>query len=266
MTFMPALVVLAASSLAMLAGFAVERRTRNAGIVDVIWASGLAASAVYYGFVGGGSTLARVLVALLGGLWGARLALHLALRVVREPEDGRYAYLRAHWDGDARKFLAFFLAQAALTALFSLPFLAAASNPGAEWTPWRTLALVVYVASVGGEALADRQLAAFRADPANRGRTCRAGLWRMSRHPNYFFEWTHWFAYVLLAVGAGGAFWLTLLGPVLMLVLLYRVTGIPFTEAQALRSRGDDYRDYQRTTSPFVPWFPRRTQSQRSSA
>lgn len=265
MTFAPALIVLGATTLAMLAGFAVERRTRNAGIVDVLWSAGMAASAIYYGVVAGGSPLARGLAALLGGIWGLRLALHLAIRVAREPEDGRYAYLRAHWHDDARRFLAFFLAQAVLTALLSLPFLAAASNPDDEWTVWRTLALLVYFASVGGEALADRQLAAFRADPANRGRTCREGLWRFSRHPNYFFEWTHWFTYVLLAVGAGHAFWLSLLGPALMLLMLYRVTGIPFTEAQALRSRGDDYRAYQRTTSAFVPWFPKHPDIRRSS-
>src|SRR5262249_38496991 len=99
----------------------------------------------------------------------------------------------------------------------------------------------------------------------NAGRTCRAGLWRYSRHPNYFFEWTHWFAYPLLAVGAGGVFWLSAIGPVIMLLMLYRVSGIPFTEAQALRSRGDDYRDYQRTTSAFVPWFPKAWPTDRSA-
>ena len=106
------------------------------------------------------------------------------------------------------------------------------------------------------EALADLQLKRFRADPANRGKVCDVGLWRWSRHPNYFFEWLHWFAYVLLAVGSP-VWYLTLIGPVLMLVSLLWVTGIPFVEAQSLRSRGDAYRDYQRRTSPFVPLPPR---------
>jgi steroid 5-alpha reductase family enzyme len=81
---------------------------------------------------------------------------------------------------------------------------------------------------------------------------CRAGLWRYSRHPNYFFEWVHWWAYVLI----GHAAPLTLLGPAAMLLFLFRVTGIPYTERQALKSRGEQYREYQRTTSRFVPWPP----------
>ena len=105
-------------------------------------------------------------------------------------------------------------------------------------------------------SLADRQLSAFKADPANRGRTCRQGLWRWSRHPNYFFEWVHWLAYVPLAWGS--SWWpATLLAPAIMLYLVTKVTGIPPTEAQSLRSRGEDYADYQRTTSAFFPWPPR---------
>ena len=99
--------------------------------------------------------------------------------------------------------------------------------------------------------------AAFREDPGNRGKTCRNGLWAWSRHPNYFFEWLHWFTYVLLAVGSH-TFLLSLAGPVVMLVFLDRVSGIPWTEAQALRSRGEDYRRYQQEVSAFFPWPPRR--------
>ncbi|MEP6881541.1 MAG: DUF1295 domain-containing protein, partial [Dokdonella sp.] len=108
------------------------------------------------------------------------------------------------------------------------------------------------------EWIADNQLAAHRTDPAMKGKTCRRGFWKYSRHPNYFFEWLHWFAYVFLAVGTGLG-WVTasLVGPGLMLSTLVWATGIPYTEAQALRSRGDDYRDYQRTTSVLIPWFPR---------
>jgi steroid 5-alpha reductase family enzyme len=111
---------------------------------------------------------------------------------------------------------------------------------------------------VAGEYLADHQLARFRADPANGGRTCRSGLWRYSRHPNYFFEWLHWFTYVALAAGSRLA-WVALSGPLVMYVFLRWVSGIPFTEAQALRTRGEDYRDYQRRTSMLFPWPPRRT-------
>jgi len=116
--------------------------------------------------------------------------------------------------------------------------------------------VLVWVIAVAGEALADAQLARYRSVPANRGRTCRVGLWRASRHPNYFFEWLHWWSYVLLATGSP-LWWATLIGPALMLYVLLKVTGIPATEAQAVLSR-PDYAEYQRTTSAFIPWFPKR--------
>lgn len=141
-------------------------------------------------------------------------------------------------------------------ALCSLPFLVAANNTTRGFTGWSLAAVAVWVASVGGESLADHQLARWRHRPGNRGHACREGLWRYSRHPNYFFEWTHWFAYVLLSVGSE-RWWLSLAGPLLMGLSLRWVTGVPFAEAQALRSRGDDYRRYQRETRVFFPWFPR---------
>ena len=123
--------------------------------------------------------------------------------------------------------------------------------------PWQlAVAAAIWLVSVGGESLADAQLARFRADPANRGKTCRSGLWRYSRHPNYFFEWLHWCAYAVAAIGAPLA-WLGWLGPVVMYLFLRYISGIPFTEQQALRTRGDDYRDYQRSTPMLFPWFPK---------
>jgi steroid 5-alpha reductase family enzyme len=147
--------------------------------------------------------------------------------------------------------------QAGFTVLFSLPFWVVAQNPVAGVTAWLVAGVAVFVVAVAGEAIADHQLARFRADPANRGRVCEVGLWRYSRHPNYFFEWLHWFSYVLLGVGAAW-WWITPLGAVLMGASLAWITGIPFVEAQSLRSRGEAYRDYQRRTSAFFPWFPRR--------
>lgn len=250
-------IVWAASSVLMLGGWVWQRRTRNAGIVDVLWALGMAGSAIFYAATGSGAALPRTLVALMGGIWGVRLALHVWHRVRNENEDGRYAYLRQHWNDDQKKFLGFFLTQALLIALFSLPLWIAAHNPVANWTIWSVLAAAFWIAALFGETIADRQLAAHRSDPAQSNRTCRRGLWRYSRHPNYFFEWLHWYAYVFLTVGAGAG-WVvaSLIGPLLMLVTLCWITGIPYTEAQALRSRGDDYRDYQRTTSVLIPWFP----------
>jgi steroid 5-alpha reductase family enzyme len=245
------------SAAAMAALWAFSMRVRNVGYVDVGWAGLMAASALFIGLTADGSPLVRGLVAMFGSVWGARLCLHLLHRVLNEDEDGRYQALREAWAGSPSRFFLFFQLQAVVVALFSVPFVAAASNPEDEFGGWVLAAVLVWLLSIAGEALADRQLAAFRAEPGNRGRTCRAGLWAWSRHPNYFFEWLHWSSYVLLAVGSPG-FWPSLVGPVLMFAFLYRVSGIPWTEAQSLRSRGEDYRRYQREVSAFFPWPPRR--------
>jgi steroid 5-alpha reductase family enzyme len=246
----------------MLLGWAWQRRHANAGIVDVLWTAGLGVGAVFLGIVGDGARAPRVLLALLGGVWSVRLALHLWARVRREGEDGRYRHLRSLWGGSPWRWLAFFQFQALLIPAFALPFAAVAVNPVSS-PVWLAAAVVIWTLSVAGEAMADAQLARFRADAANRGRTCRQGLWRYCRHPNYFFEWLHWFAYVALA--AGSPLWgLAWLGPLLMWIFLRFLSGVPWTEAQALRSRGDDYRDYQRRTPMFFPWFPRRFHNTRS--
>lgn len=244
------------AAVAMTLGWAWQRRHSNSGIVDVIWTTGIGGGALLYAGLLPGGAAPRVLLGVLAGLWSARLALYLAHRVLNEPEDGRYRALRERWNGDQRKLFLMFQFQALLIVLFTLPFFAVAQNPNGALTGWSLLALAVWIVSVAGETVADRQLARFRADPANRGRTCRAGLWRYSRHPNYFFEWLHWFTYVALAAGSRFA-GLALVGPVVMYLFLRWVSGIPFTEAQALRTRGEDYRRYQQTTPLLFPWFPR---------
>ncbi|MBL8298112.1 MAG: DUF1295 domain-containing protein [Rhodanobacteraceae bacterium] len=246
------------AALAQTAGWYWQQQRRNAGIVDVIWAAGVGATAIVLALLGDGALWPRATLAVLGSFWGLRLALYLWRRVRSESEDGRYAYLRTIWGDGALRWFAFFQFQALLIVLFALPFAAVARNPldgpRAGWI----LAIAVWLIAISGEAIADAQLRRFRTDPANRGRTCRAGLWRYSRHPNYFFEWLHWFAYVLLALGSPLA-WLAWSGPLVMYAFLRWLSGIPFTEAQALRTRGDDYRDYQRRTSMLFPWFPRRS-------
>jgi steroid 5-alpha reductase family enzyme len=246
-------------ALVMLALWEVQRRRGDASIVDVVWTVGLGLLALLYVLVLPGGGGRRVLVTVLVVLWSGRLASHLlGDRVIGKEEDGRYREMRRQWGERAQvEFFRYFQAQALAAAFFSIPFLVAMTNgrpfPGA----WDAVGATVWLVAVTGEWLADAQLARWRADPRHRGRTCRAGLWSWSRHPNYFFEWLHWWSYVLLAAG-GARWWLTLLGPAAMLYLLFRVTGIPKNEARALQTRGDDYRDYQRGTSVFIPLPPRR--------
>ncbi|HEY6555458.1 MAG TPA: DUF1295 domain-containing protein [Vicinamibacteria bacterium] len=245
--------------LVMFCVWVVALRIRNAGIVDIAWSFNFAPLAWLYAAVGPGYGPRRLLVAVMVTFWSFRLGGYLYRRVMgHHPiEDGRYQQLRKDWAPHAdRAFFWFFQVQALLNLILSVPFLLAARNPepalsGLEWT-----AAGLFAVALLGEAFADRQLDRFRKDPAHRGKTCRVGLWRYSRHPNYFFEWLVWVAYFLLALGAPWGF-VTIYCPLLMLYFLFRVTGIPMTEAQALKSRGDDYRDYQRTTSVFIPWWPR---------
>lgn len=240
----------------MLVAWLRQRRTRNANVVDVAWTANLGALAVFYASTGGAPWPRALLLVALVGVWSARLTTHLVrTRIVGEAEeDGRYRDLRGRW-GQAT-FFVFFQAQALLDVVLSVPFLLVARHAASAVHPLEIVGAAVWAVGIVGEAIADRQLDRFRSRPENRGRTCRTGLWRYSRHPNYFFEWVIWcgFAFVALAAPWG---WVGLAAPALILVSILKVTGIPPTEARALATRGDDYRDYQRTTSAFVPWFPR---------
>jgi len=245
-------------ALVMLALWAIHFPLRNAAIVDVGWAGGLGLLGVIYATAGQGWPDRRLLIGALTGIWGLRLALHLLTeRVIGQEEEGRYAELRRKWrTGLGWKFLVFFEFQALLCVVLSAPFWLAASNEAPEFH-WVELAGAgVWLVGLAGESVADSQLAGFKRNPANRGRTCRVGLWRYSRHPNYFFEWVIWMGLALVALPARGG-WIGLASPALILFFLLRVTGIPATEEQAVRSRGEEYRSYQRTTSAFVPWFPK---------
>ncbi len=250
-------VVFAAATIAMTAAWLVQRRLGEADVVDLVWTAGLGGAAIAHAaLLREGLPARRWLVAALVAVWSGRLALHL-LRRVREPgEDGRYRALRERWGSSAQRLLLlFFLAQGVTVALLSLHFAAAMLHPADALRIWDLLGAAVVLLAVTGEAIADRQLAAFRADPHNAGRVCKRGLWRYSRHPNYFFEWLHWLAYPVIAWGA--PWWPGLLvAPAAMYVLMRHVTGIPPTEAQALRSRGEAYRRYQRETSAFFPRPP----------
>ncbi|HSH09200.1 MAG TPA: DUF1295 domain-containing protein [Oceanipulchritudo sp.] len=237
----------------------------NAGWVDFGWGFTLVLLVVWYAAVAEGAPWRRVFFLLLTGLWGVRLTIHILQRLLAdEYEDPRYMMLRRHWGESAiRKFFFFFQAQGLANLILTAPILLLMNNKRGEFSLFDLLGAAVIVAAVIGETIADRQLLRWRENPENHGRTCRKGLWAVSRHPNYFFEWVHWLGYPVLGgslLGTSMVLWwpLTLVGPVLMLILLLGFTGIPYTEKQALKSRGEDYRKYQREVSAFIPWFPRK--------
>jgi steroid 5-alpha reductase family enzyme len=230
---------------------------KNAAVVDVGWTAGLGILAVLYAWLGTGWGPRRLAVLLMVGLWSARLTLHLVARVSSEPEDARYTEIRARWKTNLGiKFFAFFMFQGVLDLLLSTPYLIASRNAVVGVSVFELLGALIWVVAVIGEAMADWQLREFKADPANKGTVCRVGLWGWSRHPNYFFEWLIWVSFATFALGSPWG-WLGIVCPMLMLYFLLRVTGIPATEAHAVKSRGESYRTYQREVSAFVPRPPK---------
>ncbi len=232
---------------------------RNAAIVDVGWAAGLGFLALYYSCAAPGYSIRKYVIAAMAALWSFRLASYLLFaRVLGHPEEGRYVQLRQDWKTSLPlRFFFFFQFQALLDLVLSLPFLLACLNTKSPLGVFEYLGASLWLVGILGEATADEQLNAFKKNPANKGKTCRTGLWNYSRHPNYFFEWTIWVGYAVFCIAAPWG-WLGFLSPALILYFLLRLTGIPATEAQALRSKGDEYREYQRTTSAFIPWFPKK--------
>jgi steroid 5-alpha reductase family enzyme len=235
------------------------RRIDNYGIVDIAWSYAFAALAVYYALLAPGWPGRKALITAMAVFWSLRLGTHLYRRVMghHPVEDGRYVQLRQDWAGHfAPKMFGFFQLQAASVVLLGVAFFIAGLNPSPRLHPLEIGGALLWLIALAGESLADRQLAAFKHDPANKGKVCAVGLWRYSRHPNYFFEWLIWVAFFAFALASPFG-WVAIVGPASILYLLLRVTGIPLTEEQSLRSKGDAYRRYQQTTSAFVPWFPK---------
>ena len=278
---LPTPLILVAGGLAfvvveMLLTFRIARRLGNFGIVDVVWSAGFTPLVLLYlglstfhghrsapeGDPLASALLPRLPLTLMVVVWSLRLGSHLGIRVrAHHPvEDVRYAQLRREWGADTdRKMRGFFLLQGALQVVLSTPWLISILNPPDPRTGasavcfWTGVGL--WAAGILGESLADHQLARFRADPDHRGRVCQEGLWRYSRHPNYFFEWLVWVGYGVFALASPWG-WLGLAAPALMYHFLVNVTGIPMTEALSVKSKGEAYLAYQRTTNAFFPGPP----------
>lgn len=237
-------------------------RVRNYGFLDVTWTLCIGLLAVVDCVYGSGNVARRTVFAAIGAAWSLRLGLFVLRRVLRHHpvEDKRYRSLRERWT-TPRAFLGFFELQALIAVVFSLPFLAAAFAPATRMARVEWVGLTIALIGVVGEAVADHQSETFKRRADAKPKILDVGLWRYSRHPNYFFEIVSWtgFATAAIVLPAG---WLGIACPLLIGYFLLCVTGIPLTEKHSLETHGDAYRAYQRRTSSLIPWpWPPRVHS-----
>jgi steroid 5-alpha reductase family enzyme len=260
--YLEALAAIAVALAILMAGaWLVQQRTGNSGWVDTIWTFSVGwvgVSGALWPVAGASPNARQWLVAGLVAIWSLRLGVHIAVRTAGITDDPRYAAFASEWGADSPRRMFVFLQNQGLGSIpLVFAIFVAARFPGDALGLQDYLGALILLAGIAGEALADAQLKSFRANPANKGQVCDIGLWRWSRHPNYFFEWFGWLAYPVIALSPNYAWGLaTLLAPVFMCWILVYVTGIPPLEAQMLRSRGDRYRDYQSRTSRFFPLPP----------
>ena len=257
----PLLLVTALAGMATLfaLSFALARRINNYGIVDIVWSYSFAALVIFYAFFSAGWIVRKAMIATMAIIWSLRLGTHLGRRVISHHpfEDGRYVQLRKDWASNfTLKMAAFFQMQALSVVVLGVAFFIVNLNPVPQLHWLEITGAALWLLAIIGEARADAQLAAFKRDKKNHGHVCANGLWRYSRHPNYFLEWLIWVSFFVFALGSPWG-WTAAIGPLSILYLLLRVTGIPLTEEQSLRSKGAAYRHYQTTTSAFIPWFPK---------
>lgn len=250
-------VTLFACSVIMSLAWLWAKNIKNAGIVDIFWSYNFPVIAIIIFFLGNGFETRKYLICAMVLLWGIRLGTHLGIRVVSHlhEEEGRYAQLRKEWAPRAeRKFFWFFQAQGLSNVLLAIPFFIITQNQAQELSLFEYIGCAIWMIALTGEAVADWQLDNFKQDPASKGQVCDTGLWKYSRHPNYFFEWLIWISYFVFALGSPYGYF-AIFSPAIILYLLFKVTGIPATEEQSLRSKGAKYVAYQKSTSVFFPWF-----------
>jgi len=245
-------------SLIMTFAFFVVDRGGKSGWVDATWTFGTGLMGVVGALVpiSSGDWAPRQFgVAALAAIWSLRLGLHIVMRTKKGGDDPRYAQLRSDWGANFRAHFFWFLqVQAASALLLDIAIAAAAHNPTPHVEAKDAAAILVLVIAVVGEAIADRQLSAFRNANQGNGRVCDTGLWAHSRHPNYFFEWLGWFAYAIVAIDLNGHYpwgYAALIGPAFMYWLLVHVSGIPPLEAHMLRARPQAFRSYQQRVNAF---------------
>ncbi len=256
-----ALAIAICLSMIMALAWAVRRQTNNSGWVDAVWTFGM-------GIVGLASALIvlpgaedwtsrQIIVAILIALWSLRLGAHIAQRNLEIEDDPRYAALAKEWGAEASQRMFWLLQKQALVTIpLALSVFLAAQNPVSGLRLQDALAILVALMAIIGEGISDRQLRQFKSRSDTASGVCDQGLWRWSRHPNYFFEWLGWLAYPIFAIDLSGTYpwgWLALAGPLCMYWLLRHVSGIPLLEKHLIQSRGDAYHAYQNRTSAFFP-------------
>lgn len=234
-------------------------KIENFSIIDAAWAACFTVHGlIFYNFAWGYRPR-RLLFLTIIALWSLRLTYFLAKRIKghHPQEDTRYRKLRLEYGSNYKKrFLYFFIFQAVSVSLLTLPMVFAFTNATESLGAFEWAGVACFLISLIGETLADSQMSRFKRQAANAGKVCNVGLWRYSRHPNYFFEACIWFSFYVFMLGTSGLAW-AIYAPLTIVILLVKVTGVPPSEAQSLASRGDAYREYQKKTSAFVPWFPR---------
>ena len=231
-------------------------KIKNAAVVDFFWAYNFTVIAIILLWLAPGLEIRKIIICTMVIISGLRLGTFLAFRILSEVEieEGRYKQLRKGYGAHVNsRFFLFFQMQAASNVLLSIPFFIITYNSNLVINVLEYSGFAVWFLSLIGESIADRQLSVFKSDPRNKGKVCQKGLWYYSRHPNYFFQWCMWLAYFLFALGSPHGY-LAIFSPVVMLYLILKVTGIPPAEAQAIKTKGEAYRQYQKTTSSFIPW------------
>lgn len=259
-------VLTASIAFSALMGFAwwIQRTTGNSGWIDVTWTAGVGLTAMFLALSAGSGavTVRQAAVASLAALWSLRLGTHLFMRAATTEDDPRYRDLMEQWGAAAsRKLFGFLQVQAAAGMVLAGAVMIAARSSGVFPGPGDIAGLVVFAAGLIGSTTADLQLRRFKAKAESARKICDRGLWRWSRHPNYFFEWLCWLSYPLIAIDPAGAYawgYAALAAPLWMYWLLVHVSGIPPLETHLMQSRGAAYMVYCMRTSSFFPWPPKR--------
>ena len=236
--------------------FVISLIKRRNDVADVAWGLGFVLLAWTSFFLADFRGIRGLVADILVSIWGLRLAWHIHGRHRGKPEDFRYMAWRREWSKwfYARSYAQVYLLQGALLFVVALPVLAINRSPGSGFAVLNLVGVCVWLFGFIFESVGDAELARFAKDPVNRGKILQTGLWRFTRHPNYFGEVTQWWGIWLIAVGIPGS-WFSVAGPLTITLLILKVSGIPMLEKKMAENPA--FAEYRRRTSVFVPWIPK---------